>query len=121
MNSNGKLATRHNAIEDDLQSEYDLVFADAVLLHFTREETKIVANKVFNSLSPIGRFALTLKEGEGDEWSDTKLSAARYFCYWGSKSIYEVLTETGFTTVETQVSDSTRENQPKWLHIVASK
>lgn len=57
------------AIDDDISNTYDLVLANAVFLHFTRRETESVIKKVFDSLNEDGRLAISLKQGEGEEWS----------------------------------------------------
>lgn len=82
LKQKGFNARQLNAITDDLGGSYDLVLANAVLLHFTRDETKQVLQKVFAALNPGGTFAFTLKQGEGEKWSEDKLGAPRYFCFW---------------------------------------
>lgn len=117
----GHQAQLLNAITDDIPGTYDLVFADAVLLHFTRQETQAVLEKVLASLSENGRFAFSLKQGEGEAWSEEKLGAPRYFCYWNKSDIEQLLHQTGFADVRVGDFDSTGHNNAKWLHIIAGK
>lgn len=121
LQQQGHKARVLNAITDDYGDTYDLIFADAVLLHFTRPETQAVLGKVFASLSDNGRFALSLKQGDGEAWSEEKLGAPRYFCYWNRAEIEPMLHQAGFAKVEVGDFDSTGHNNAKWLHIIAAK
>ena len=66
-----------NTITDKLPQGLDFVLANAVLLHFTRDEASDEASqvikKVFDALNINGKFAFTLKQGEGEGWSEEKL------------------------------------------------
>jgi predicted TPR repeat methyltransferase len=112
-------ARQLNAITDPLDGPYDLVLANAVLLHFTRDETETVLTKVHAALADGGTFIFTLKQGEGEEWSDAKLGAPRYFCYWTEDQIRPLVEAAGFSKVE--VSSDIANNNTQWLHIVATK
>ena len=109
-----------NILEDDTEETYDLIFADAVLLHFTKSETAIVLDKVFKALNSTGKFSFSLKQGEGDEWSDAKLNAPRYFCYWNQADITKLLLSKGFNNIQCEDAGIGRNNS-KWLHIIATK
>ncbi len=121
LRSKGHEAIELNALTDDFPQELDLVFADAVLLHFTEEESMSVCKKASSSLVPGGRFSLSLKVGAGDEWSDAKLGAPRYFKYWDSSGASRMLTDNGFSSVEVANGESGRQGYPNWLHIIATK
>lgn len=108
-----------NVITDDLPQALDYVLANAVLLHLTRDETSQVIKKVFNALNEDGKFAFTLKQGEGEGWSEEKLGAPRYFCYWTEPQIRELLEDTGFN--ELQISGEKATSNATWLQIVARK
>lgn len=112
-------ARKLNAITDTIEGSYDLVVANAVLLHFNRQETAGVLNKVFKALSDGGRFAFTLKQGDGEGWSEEKLNAPRYFCYWTKEQIGQLLNDSGYADV--QVNGGTGARDVKWLHIIANK
>jgi SAM-dependent methyltransferase len=118
LNQNGHTASVFNLISDDFDDSYDLVFADAVLLHFTREEVEAVLTKIHGALRDGGRFAFSLKQGDGEGWSEEKLGAPRYFCYWTQEQIEQLLPKTGYSSFE--VSDGgSGHNNAKWLHIIA--
>ncbi|RWZ78827.1 MAG: class I SAM-dependent methyltransferase [Candidatus Microsaccharimonas sossegonensis] len=120
LQSKGYQARDFNLITDSFNEQYDVVFADAVLLHFTREELELSVDKVRQALLPNGRFAFSLKQGEGERWSEDKLGAPRFFCYWTDEQITETLERVGFSDIAITTSEFGN-NNPKWLHIVASK
>ncbi len=93
--------------------------ANAVLPHFNRDEAVLVIKKVFDSLNTNGKFAFTLKQGEGEGWSEKKLGAPRFFCYWAESQIREVLESIGFGDIE--ISDDKVATNATWLQIVARK
>ncbi|HEV2402996.1 MAG TPA: class I SAM-dependent methyltransferase [Candidatus Saccharimonadales bacterium] len=117
LKQNGFNARKINAITDELDSGYDLVFANAVLLHFTREETKIVIGKIYRALIDHGRFAFALQRGEGEEWKKNLSNAPRYFCYWGDEQIQALIKRIGFAKVET----TDIEPADRWMHVIAYK
>ena len=108
-----------NAITDELPQGLDFVLANAVLPHFNRDEAVLVIKKVFDSLNTNGKFAFTLKQGEGEGWSEEKLGAPRFFCYWTESQIREVLESIGFGDIE--ISDDKVATNATWLQIVARK
>lgn len=120
LRKQGYVANLLNAITNELPASYDLIFADAVLLHFTPEDMKIVLGKVFQALNDDGRFSFSLKQGEGEEWSNAKLGAPRYFCYWKQDDIIELMKKVGFDTIEVSTGSLGRTNS-EWLHIIAKK
>jgi len=119
LQQKGFSARQLNAITDPFDGPYDLVLANAVLLHFTRDETKAVIKKVFDALADSGKFAFTLKQGEGEKWSDTKLGAPRYFCYWTEDQIRPIIEAAGFSKVEMSTDQST--NGTQWVQVIAQK
>lgn len=108
-----------NAITDELPQDIDVVLANAVLLHFTRDEAAAVIGKVYSALNPGGKFAFTLKQGEGEGWSEEKLGAPRFFCYWTDQQINDLLVATGFQDVA--ITDDVGNRGTGWLQIIAKK
>lgn len=120
LTEQGHQAKGFNLITDNFDTDYDLVFADAVLLHFTRDEVAEATRKIHGALTHSGRFSFSLKQGQGESWSEDKLGAPRYFCYWEQPQITELLASSGFSDV--RVSDGgSGHNNAKWLHIIATK
>jgi 2-polyprenyl-3-methyl-5-hydroxy-6-metoxy-1,4-benzoquinol methylase len=108
-----------NAITDNIDGSYDFVLANAVLLHFTRKETAQVLKKVLNALNDGGTFAFTLKQGEGEKWSEEKLGAPRYFCYWTEEQVRQLLEDSGFSDVKVTGDRATA--NATWLQVIARK
>lgn len=119
LRSKGFDADTLNAITDPLPQGQDVVLANAVLLHFTRDETANVAKKVFDALNANGVFAFTLKQGEGEEWSEEKIGAPRYFCYWAEDQIRALLAAAGFKNPAIWRDKATE--RASWLQIIARK
>jgi SAM-dependent methyltransferase len=119
LQQKGFNARQLNAITDDLPQGLDLVLANAVLLHFTREETAQVLSKVHSSLNDSGKFAFTLKEGDGETWSEAKLGVPRYFCYWTEEQISQYLSDAGFEDVE--ITGDAETKNATWLQVIAKK
>ena len=107
-------------LADTVTRTYDFIFANAVLLHFTRLETELVLEKIINALTPKGRFSFTLKAGEGEKWADNLNGTPRYFCFWNTRDIQSLLTQTGFVDVCIEEL-LTPEHPDPWLFIRASK
>lgn len=101
---------------DELGGPWDLVLADAVLLHFPPDQAFDLAVKVRQSLAEGGRFALSLKTGQGSGFSMEKLGAPRFFAYWSAPDAISMLFKAGFVRVE-QVGASLT---GPWIHLVAT-
>jgi SAM-dependent methyltransferase len=115
LRQKGLDAEYFNVITDAFKQRYSLILADAVLLHLKPEQTKRALKKIRQALSTDGRFALTLKEGEGDGWTDRKIDLPRYFAYWTEEAIRHALQEAGFTKVDIFVSGP---EDTRWINIV---
>lgn len=122
LNSRGKKARLLNALMDDLGTGYDMVFADAVLLHFTPQQMKKVLRKIYSALNIKGRVVFSLKIGQGEEITERKLEVPRYFCYWNEIDITERLTENSFVDIAIETIDDYRgKARHGWLLIDALK
>jgi SAM-dependent methyltransferase len=120
LRQKGFEARRLDLLTDDLGSGYDLVVADAVLLHFTPEESGAVTRKVREALNDGGVFALRMKRGNGPKWTEEKLGEPRYFYYWQPHDLQGLLGKNGFTWLE-MLESYTSHNKANWMHIVAQK
>ncbi|HEY2811681.1 MAG TPA: class I SAM-dependent methyltransferase [Rhabdochlamydiaceae bacterium] len=90
-----------NAVTDDFGGPYDLIFANAVFLHFTQEELEKILVKTRASLSPNGLLSFSIKQGQGEEWESVKLGHPRYFRYWRCEDMITLLNFKGFAVLET--------------------
>lgn len=110
----GFAARRLDILMDTPGEDYDLILANAVLLHFGRDDFVFILEKLRGALAPGGRFAFSLKTGDGEEWSERKIGAPRFFCYWRREMLGPLLEAAGFATWrigETQPAD--------WLYVIA--
>lgn len=123
LKNQGYAAREFNLITDEFEAAYELVFADAVLLHFTRRELEKAVIKIYNALTPGGRLSFSLKQGQGTAWSYDKLGAPRFFCYWETQEIKDLVESAGYVNVNVGLSSAGMEydNINKWLHIIATK
>jgi SAM-dependent methyltransferase len=116
IRADGFAADQLNAITDELGGPYDLIFADAVFLHFDRAELTSVLRKARRAAAHL---AFTTREGVGGEWSNRFLDLPRRFNSWQEQPLRDLLTETGWT-----VTDLTRHQTrlgSNWLFILASR
>jgi 2-polyprenyl-3-methyl-5-hydroxy-6-metoxy-1,4-benzoquinol methylase len=84
---------------DDLGGPYDVVFAHAVLLHIERAELPRVLTRLHDAVRPGGLLAMTLKEGDGEEWSSHKVERPRHFTYWREAPLRAALVGAGWEPV----------------------
>jgi 2-polyprenyl-3-methyl-5-hydroxy-6-metoxy-1,4-benzoquinol methylase len=92
---------------DDLGGPYDVVFAQAVLLHIDRDELPGVLARALAAVRPGGLLALTLKEGDGDGWSSHKVELPRHFTYWRVEPLRAALEGAGWEPVVLEQTSST--------------
>lgn len=116
----GLQARLFNALTDMPAPDHDLIFANAVLLHFDRAEFAVVLAKMARALKSGGRFAFSLKRGDGESWSDEKLNAPRYFCYWQPEALPPLLAQAGFSDWSVDAVTSARAHA-NWLYVIARK
>jgi SAM-dependent methyltransferase len=98
----GHSATRFDILNDAFSKKYDLVFANAVLLHFPPEEFRNILKKVKEALTSQGvlAFSMKVKVDRDEEWTNEKVGAPRYFRYWTLDNLKEELRNAGFTHVD---------------------
>lgn len=99
LREQGRFARRFNILTDPFEDQYDLIFANAVFLHFTPVELEIVLQKIHSSLKNNGILAFSVKKGEGEEWTSEKLGEPRYFCYWDRDRMIFLLKKVGLEIV----------------------
>jgi len=100
---------------DELGEGLDAIFANAVLLHLTPEQLEDLLRRAGRAVRPTGLLAFTLKEGDGDLWSDQKLGAPRYFRYWREPELCELLKRTGWTVEAVEHAQGRLE---PWLQVI---
>jgi len=82
---------------DDQHGPYDGVWASACLLHVAREDLPAVLRNLAGATRPGGALAMSLKEGDGEEWSvHGNVRAPRRFTYWREAPLRAALAEAGW-------------------------
>lgn len=102
----------------DLGGPYDVVFANAVLLHVDRTELPAVLARLQGAVVPGGLLALTLKEGDGEEWSSHKVGLPRHFTYWRPGPLRAALVSAGWEPV---VLEATPQAYGPWLRSLSRR
>lgn len=104
--------------KDDLGGPYDAVVANAVLLHLERAEAEKALAACLAGTRPGGVLALTLKEGDGESWSETKLGRPRWFVYWREAPLRRVLERVGWEVLDLRPVQGRTEG---WLHALCRR
>lgn len=115
MRADGQQADRLNALTDEFGGPYDLVFADAVFMHFDRDQLAMVLRKASKAG---GLLAFSIREGEGDEWSYRHLDLPRHITKWQEPALRQLLTACGWTPLSVL-----RGQTPVggWLYVLAQR
>lgn len=116
MREDGYDAFRLDIRTDDLGGPWQLVWANAVLLHLTRVEFAAAVGKVRGALDSGGVFAFTLKDGDGDEWHTRKLGLPRHFTYWREPELRATLGSAGWRVEQL---DHVAGPNDDWLHVIS--
>jgi SAM-dependent methyltransferase len=115
MQADGQQADRLNALTDEFSGPYDLVFGDAVFLHFDRDQLTTVLRKAAGAA---GLLAFTLREGDGDEWTYRHLDLPRHVTRWQEPALRRLLTTCGWTTLSVVRSQTPVGG---WLYVLAER
>jgi len=108
LRANGHDARLLDVRDGNLGGPYDAVLANAVLLHLDRTQARLAVEACRQAVRPGGLFALTLKDGDGESWSDAKLGAPRWFVYWREEALRAQLSDAGWRVLDLrQVSGRT--------------
>jgi SAM-dependent methyltransferase len=101
---------------DDLGGPYDAVLADAVLLHLSRDQFRQALGRVRQAVTTAGLLAITLKEGDGEQWSNVKLGRPRHFTYWREPALRQAMHDTGWAVTFLEHAPGRTD---QWLHVIA--
>jgi SAM-dependent methyltransferase len=103
---------------DALGGPYRGVLADAVLLHLPADQFEGVLRRLADAVEPGGFLGLTLKEGDGHEWTTEKIEQPRFFQYWREPALRTALAVTGWEVIRL---DRARGRSVPWLHVLAQR
>jgi SAM-dependent methyltransferase len=101
---------------DEFGGPYAAILAHAVLLHLTRDEFSDALARARGAVVDGGLLAFTLKEGDGEAWSNAKLDLPRHFTYWREPAVRTVLDRTGWLL---ETIDHVEGRTEPWLHVFA--
>jgi cyclopropane fatty-acyl-phospholipid synthase-like methyltransferase len=85
-----------DVLTDPMPAGFDMIFANAVIPHFTQSDLFNFIKKVHSALPDDGIFSFSIKQGSGEKWVTEKLNQKRYIKYWAPEEIKMILLETGF-------------------------
>lgn len=114
-------AAGHDVLDLDIRSgplpaPLDGVFASAVLLHLTGDEFATALGHIGAALTTRGVLAFTLKEGDGEIWTDAKLGLPRRFTFWRTDTLRSAVESAGFEVVSVRRSSGDTDD---WLQVLA--
>ncbi len=112
LRKEGHVAELLDIVRQALDKKYDVILACAVFLHFTTEDFRRAVINVRSMLGKDGRFAFSVKRGDGDEWTDNKMGAPRYFRYYQEAELGKILDTLGMQIIDSRVLSD------KWIHVV---
>ncbi|MEK6895238.1 MAG: class I SAM-dependent methyltransferase [Nanoarchaeota archaeon] len=90
------LKTYKGDIEElDLAELFDGIWAYTSLLHMPKTNLGSVVERIRSHLSPFGKVAISLKEGEGEGFVETKNhpGVERYFAYYKDEEVRELFSD----------------------------
>ena len=120
LREQGHEADRLDPLTDELGGPWDGVWAAASLLHVARPDLPTVLRRLAAATRPGGVLHASLKEGDGDAWSQHgAVQAPRRFTFWRAEPLREVLTAAGWQVDDVRAWTGSRE-QP-WLTVRASR
>lgn len=117
----GEDALLLNVLTDQIpKGLYDMVFANAVVSHFTKEDLRFALKNIYNALPEKGVFAFSAKEGDGETWVAEKSISERFIHYWQIENLTSAVEEIGYRVVfiNTNAGDLPHH---RWINIVAQK
>ena len=103
---------------DAFGGPFDVVFANAVLLHLTPVQFGKALVKAAHAVTSNGLLAFTVKQGEGDAWSTAKLDQPRYFRYWQPADIQNQLAQAGWAPLRI---DCVQGRVEPWLYVICRR
>ena len=100
----------------DLGGPWEAVLAQAVLLHLDRAQFADALQRIRQAVIDGGVLAFTVKEGDGDAWSEAKLDLPRHFTYWRERPLRHVLAQTRWAVMSI---DRVAGRVEPWLFVMA--
>src|SRR6476619_4840673 len=112
----GLAADRLNVLTDEVRGVYDVVYANAVFLHFSQGELVGVLARMLPHVRARGLLVFTVKGGSGEGWGTHKLDLPRPFTYWREPTLRQLVASTGWQVLELTVATG---DDTEWLTVIA--
>jgi len=120
MKRQGEVALFFNVLEDEFPRQYDMIYANGVVSHFTPAELVRVLKNIDRGLTPRGIFAFSIKYGTGEEWIEEKFDDKRFTHYWNLEDIFDLLKKEGLEVIFDNNNIGAFPSH-RWLNIVCRK
>ena len=114
----GKQVDRLDVIADDLGGPYDAVVALHVLQHVEPDHLPGVLARVAAALRPGGRFAVSVRLGDGTGWEVGESGNPYYRSLWSEDGFVAELARAGLAVVWSEQRGD--EEQSSWLYVLAA-
>jgi SAM-dependent methyltransferase len=88
------------------------VWANASLLHLSRDDAAIALDGLRRVLRPAGLLFVSVKRGVGEEWESARYGRPRFFRYWTEPELDAALDRAGFRVLDGASQDGPRNT---WL------
>ena len=103
---------------------FDVIWANAVLLHLDRQDVSKALKKFYKILKPNGIVHIRVKKGKGEEYVKEKLSGwhERFYTYFSKKEFTELVKNTGFKIIMSKIfDDELGRPEVKWITVWGRK
>jgi 2-polyprenyl-3-methyl-5-hydroxy-6-metoxy-1,4-benzoquinol methylase len=126
LRAEGHEADVVDPLTDDLSdpaepgTPYAGVWANACLLHVSREALPTVLARLAGATTPGGLLYVSVKEGDGEEWSvHGHVTGPRLFTYWREEPLREALAGAGWSVEHVGHQEGLRGES--WLEVLATR
>jgi protein-L-isoaspartate O-methyltransferase len=126
LRDSGHQADVVDPLHDDLSdpaapgTPYAGVWADASLLHVDRADLPRVLSRLADATRPGGAMFLSVKEGDGADWSlHGNVTAPRFFTYWREEPLRSALNGAGWRVSSVARDEGSRGEW--WLLVMAER
>lgn len=112
----GLVADRLNVLTDEVRGVYDVIYANAVFLHFSRGELVGVLARMLPHVRARGRLVFTVKGGTGEGLGTHPLDLPRHVTSWQEPALRQLVSSTGWQVLELTADTS---GDTEWLTVIA--
>jgi len=110
-----------DALKDGYPLAQDLIFADALVVHFEKEQMLEFLKRTYKTLNHKGRLAITTKFAqEYKVEAQNRLGSIRWFVSWPSHELIDLATSVGYKVVHETTSPGVN-SKSEWLNLILEK